>query len=107
MDVFARCFLLVFAQLYVGGLLALSIPPFHGIERGFYKSTAAVFLGAGVLAFAGRVALVLQPRAHASAAGPHIELALWALSLATGGLYLWTLWGDDFRLRARAYVAAW
>src|SRR6266404_8405981 len=108
MDVFARCFLLVFAQLYVGGLLALSIPPFHGIERGFYKSTAAVFLGAGVLAFAGRVALVLRPSPNAPAAGAHVfELALWALSLATCGLYLRTLWGDDFRLRARAYVVAW
>jgi len=109
MDVFARCFLLVFAQLYVGGMLALSVPPFHGIERGYYKSTAAVYLGAGVLAFVGRVTLVWEHRNQAAALGgaEPLELALWLLSLGAAALYLRCLWGDDFRLRARAYVTAW
>lgn len=108
MDVFARCFLLVFAQLYVGGLLAISVPPFHDIERGFYKSTASVYLGFGILAFAGRCALLIRPAAGAQVtASASIELLLWLLSLAAGAVYLHSLWGDEFRRRARAYVIAW
>lgn len=108
MDVFARCFLLVFAQLYVGGLLAVSVPPFHGIERGFYKSTASVYLGAGILAFVGRGALLIWPPAGASTtATAYVELALWLISLAAGAVYLHSLWGGAFRRRARAYVVAW
>lgn len=109
MDVFARCFLLVFAQLYVGGMLALSIPPFHGIERGFYKSTAGVYLGFGALALLGRVALILRPPTHGSAVTTTewIELLLWLVSVVATGVYLQSLWGEEFRRRARAYVWAW
>ena len=108
MDTFARCFLLVFAQLYVGGLLAISVPPFHDIERGFYKSTASVYLGFGILAFAGRCALLIWPPAGAQVtATAYVELLLWLLSLIAGALYLHSLWADDFRRRARAYVIAW
>jgi hypothetical protein len=108
METFARCFLLVFAELYVGGLLALSIPPFHEIERGFYKSTASVYLGAGLIAFTGRVALVVGGRGGVQLTwGDGIELLLWAVSLGAASLYLRALWGEDFRSRARAYVWAW
>jgi hypothetical protein len=108
MDVFARCFLLVFAQLYIGGLLALSVPPFHAIERGYYKSTAAVYLGAGVLALAGRLTLVLHPSSRATVSGAEVvELALWTTSLTAAGIYLRSLWGEAFQARARAYVTAW
>src|SRR6185295_3757065 len=98
MDLFARCFLLVFAQLYVGGLLAISVPPFHEIERGFYKSTASVYLGFGILAFAGRCALLIWPPAgsHVSLTA-YVELSLWCLSLCATGVYLHSLWGDVFR----------
>jgi hypothetical protein len=108
MDIFARCFLLVFAELYVGGLLAMSIPPFHAIERGFYKSTASVYLGAGCLALIGRVALLFGPAAGGAVHwGDGIELFLWLVSLLAAGLYLRGLWGEDFRTRARHYVWAW
>ena len=109
MEVFARCFLLVFAQLYVGGFLTLSVPPFHDIERGFYKSTAAVYLGAGLLALAGRVALVLRPPGGAAPVGrlQALELACWVISLVAASVYLRSLWGDRFQFRARAYVVTW
>jgi hypothetical protein len=108
MDVFARCFLLVFAQLYVGGLLAISVPPFHDIERGFYKSTASVYVGSGLLAFAGRCALLIWPPAGAEgSATASIELTLWLVSLTASVVYLHSLWGDEFRRRARAYAIAW
>src|SRR5947207_7093000 len=41
---FSDCFLLVFGQLAVGGLAALAVPPFAVLQRGFYKSSACVFL---------------------------------------------------------------
>jgi hypothetical protein len=105
MDLFARCFLLVFAQLYVGGILALSVPPFHTIARGFYKSTAGVYLGAGLLAFGGRLTLIT--RATWTDATEVAELAFWLISLIAGAIYLRSLWGEEFRLRAQAYVATW
>lgn len=102
MDLFARCFLLVFAQLYVGGILALSVPPFHRIARGFYKSTAGVYLGAGALALAGRLSLA-DPSDRLEIA----ELMLWITSIVAGAIYLHSLWGERFRRRALAYVATW
>ncbi len=105
MDLFARCFLLVFAQLYAGGILALSVPPFHSIARGFYKSTAGVYLGAGILAFGGR--LTLSSRATLSDPLEVAELTFWLISLVAGSIYVRSLWGDHFALRARAYVATW
>jgi|SRR5579862_4334020 len=108
MDLFARCFLLVFLQLYVGGLLALSVPPFQGIERGFYKSTASVYLAFGILAFAGRCALLMRPAAGVQATpAAHVELALWVVSLSACAVYVHSLWGDHYQRRARAYVVAW
>ena len=109
MELFARCFLLVFAELYVGGLLALSLPPFHQIERGFYKSTASVYLGAGLIAFAGRAALLFRgPTVGAAFTWAEgLEMSLWGASLVAAGLYLHDLWGEDFRTRARHYVWAW
>lgn len=109
MDAFARCFLLVFAQLYGGGILALSIPPFHELERGFYKSSAAVYLGIGLLVFAGRVALLLRPSGTSGAVGVAsiVELALLGISLLAAAIYLRSLWGEAYRLRARAYACAW
>ncbi len=109
MDAFARCFLLVFAELYIGGLLALSVPPFHQIERGFYKSSAAVYLGIGVLVLLGRLTLLSRSPAGRApvTALQAVELLFWTLSLLAAGVYVHSLWGDNFRVRARAYAAAW
>lgn len=103
MDLFARCFLLVFAQLYVGGILSLSVPPFHAIARGFYKSTAGIYLTAGILALGGRLTLITS----AIGALEIVELGFWVLSVTAGAIYLRSLWGDAFQQRAVAYVATW
>lgn len=106
MGLFARCFLLVFAQLYVGGVLALSVPPFYEVARGFYKSTASVYIGAGVLMLAGRASLLL--RGESAPGGAEIvELTLWVVSLAAGFVYLHSLWTEAMKRRARAYVVTW
>jgi hypothetical protein len=110
MNLLGRCFLLVFAQLYVGGMLALSVPPFHQVARGFYKSTAGVYLGAGILMLIGRTALLLRhgPSGAALAGRTEaLELALWSVSVVAGLTYLRSLWGDQFHLRARTYTLTW
>jgi hypothetical protein len=101
---FSACFLLVFAQLAVGGLVALAVPPFGVIERGFFKSSAGVFVGCAILYIAGRIALVV--RAGTVTAGSLIEIGLWIAFAATASVYLFTLWGDAARVRARAFAAA-
>lgn len=103
MTQFARCFLLVFCQLGVGGLLALAVPPFVELERGFYKSSGGVFLSSALLGGAGTVYLGLTR--PASGIGP-AELVAWPIFLVLFGLYVSTLWGDAMVARARLYVAA-
>jgi DMSO reductase anchor subunit len=106
MDLFPRCFLLVFGQLAVGGFLALSIPPFHEIERGFFKSSGGVYLFVGLMAAAGRTALLLRARTPATAVD-WFELGLWWAFVGAGTTYLASLWGERMVLRARAFVATW
>jgi len=109
MDLFARCFLLVFGQIYVGGMLALSVPPFQEIERGFYKSSGGVFIGSGLLALLGRMVLVVWPSQDAGPLGTAqvLELLFLIISLIAACTYLWSLWSDAYALRARSYVLAW
>ena len=104
MSEFSDCFLLVFGQLAVGGIAALAVPPFQVLERGFYKSSAGVFVGAAALFVAGKVALAL--RTGILGEGGAIELGLWALFTASAGAYLATLWGGSGRRRARAYATS-
>lgn len=104
MSAFAHCFILVFGQLALGGFWALGRLPFHDIERGFYKSSAAVFVASAALITLGQLGLVV--RGHvAGSAGALIELAIWSAFTVAGAVYLASLWGDPYRRRARAYVA--
>lgn len=101
---FAHAFLLLFGQLAFGGILALSVPGFHDIERGFFKSTACVYLGCGLLIFAGKLSLAYTAGWEAAGTGRLVETAAWLLFCLPCGLYTATLWGDRFALRARAYL---
>jgi hypothetical protein len=105
MELFPRTFLLVFLQLSVGGFLCLSVPPFHAIDRGYYKSSAAIYLLLGMLGLLGRVALAL--RSSSTAAFDAGEIGLWSLFVTTSAGYLWTLWSDRYVLRARLFAANW
>ncbi len=53
--VFAHTYLLLFGKIAVGGLLSLAVPPFVALERGFFRSTGAVYLATGALMAAGLV----------------------------------------------------
>ncbi len=103
MTPFAHCFLLVFGQLAVGGFFALGQLPFHDIERGFYKSSGAVFLASALVITAGETALLWRA-AERPTAGV-VEAATWAVCAIAAAVYVASLWGDPYERRARAYLA--
>lgn len=103
MTLFARCFLLVFCQLAVGGLLSLAVPPFHELERGFYKSSAGVFLSAALIGGLGTAYLWLTRDAIGVGA---LEVVLWLAFIGSFSGYMATLWGEAMQLRARLYATA-
>lgn len=108
MNRFAASFLVVFGELAFGGTLALSIPPFFQVERGFYKSSAGVYLAAGLFDAIGLAMLAgrAQPSALPSRAGLWASAALWGVFCLVLGAYLYTLWTERGYLRARAYTVA-
>ncbi len=105
MTKFAVCFLLVFGELAYGGLFALAIPPFFNIERGFYKSTAIVYVLSGLASAIGLGALAWSAGASSfpSAGSLWIACAIWLGFCLIFALYVVTLWTDNGRLRARAF----
>ncbi|HXW84689.1 MAG TPA: hypothetical protein VEJ86_09820 [Candidatus Binataceae bacterium] len=104
---FAACFLLVFGELAFGGMLALAVPPFFKVERGFYKSSAGVYLACALVTAVG---LGLLAGRGGQTSGPGtaalwLSAGLWTLFSATLAFYLFTLWTDNGLVRSRAYVA--
>jgi len=87
---FAACFILVFGELAWGGLFALAIPPFFSIERGFYKSSASVYLAAALTTAVGLGLLALRGGASTGpgAASLWTAAALWTLSSIVIAVYL-------------------
>jgi len=104
---FAACFILVFGELAWGGMFALAIPPFFNVERGFYKSSASVYLAASLTTAVGLAFLALRGRSLERPTAPELWLAasLWMLASVVFAIYLYTLWTENGRLRARAYAA--
>lgn len=90
-----------------GGALALAIPPFFSVERGFYRSSAGVYLASGLVTASG-LGLLAARGPSGTFPGPGtvslwIACAIWVVFCATLSLYLYTLWSDDGALRARSY----
>lgn len=104
MSEFSECFLLLFGQLAVGGLIGLAVPPFTVLDRGFYRSSAGIFLGFALLFVAGKVSLVL--RAGVLTSADALELACWSAFTIALGTYLLSLWRESNALRARAFLAS-
>lgn len=103
---FAHSFLLIFAQLALGGLFGLSIPGFHEIERGFFKSTGCVYLGCGWAFFLGKTSLVWSSQAGTVRGIYGWEIGLWLVFCCGFSVYVFSLWGEAVVLRARAYLLA-
>jgi hypothetical protein len=102
---FAVCFLLVFGELALGGMFALAIPPFFKIERGFYKSTACVYLASALMTTVGLAMLGWRATANVvpSSTALAIVCAIWIVFCAIFTLYVVTLWSDNGALRARTF----
>jgi hypothetical protein len=101
---FSDCFLLLFGQLAVGGVVGLAVPPFEALDRGFYRSSAGIFLGFALAFLAGKVALVVRGGMLTGASA--LELAAWTTFTAALGLYVASLWRESNALRARSFSAA-
>ena len=101
---FAHVFLLIFGQLAFGGVFALSVPGFHEIERGFFKSTACVYLGCGLTIFIGKLSLAYSALPETLWNMRTFEVSLWLLFCVVGGLYTYTLWGNRFVLSLYAHL---
>lgn len=102
---FAVCFLLVFGELALGGMFSLAIPPFFKIERGFYKSTACVFLASALMTTVGLGMLAWRATGHQPPGSTSLWIvcAIWVVFCALFALYVVTLWTENFALRARAF----
>jgi hypothetical protein len=102
---FAVCFLLVFGELALGGMFALAIPPFFKIERGFYKSTASVYLASALMTTVGLGMLAWRATGNhtPSSISLWIVCAIWTVFCVLFALYVVTLWIDNGALRARAF----
>jgi hypothetical protein len=89
-------------------MFALAIPPFFNVERGFYKSSASVYFSSGLVTAVGLALLALRGGAGEGpgATTLWVAAALWMLFCSVAGLYLYTLWTENGRLRARAYLSA-
>jgi hypothetical protein len=99
---------MVFGQLAFGGMLALAIPPFFQVQRGFYKSSALVYLSAALVSAVGLGLLALRGEEPGA---PGLTLlwsmcALWVLFCGAVVVYVVTLWSDAGLLRARAFASA-
>jgi hypothetical protein len=101
---FSDCFLLLFGQLAVGGVVGLAVPPFEVLDRGFYRSSAGIFLGFALAFLAGKVTLVVRGGTLSGASA--LELAAWVAFTAALGLYVASLWRESNVLRARSFSAA-
>lgn len=103
---FAAGFILVFGELAWGGLFALAIPPFFNVERGFYKSSASVYLAASVTTAIGLGLLALRAGASDGPGAGSLWTAasLWTVSSAAVAVYIYTLWTENGLLRARSYA---
>jgi hypothetical protein len=99
---FSECFLLLFGQLAVGGLIGLAVPPFTVLDRGFYRSSAGIFLGFALLFVAGKITLVV--RAGTLMPADIVELTCWISFTVALGVYFLSLWRDSNALRARAFL---
>ena len=101
---FAHTYLLLFGKLAVGGLVALAVPPFTQLERGFYKSTAAVYLFCAYAMTAGDIYLWLANPERSPV--NLIALATWVAFCALFTGYFATLYVELPFLRARLFPAS-
>lgn len=103
MQNFSGSFLIFFYQISVGGLFALSVTPFHELERGFYKSTGGVLLVIAVLSLWGKADLYRQSIASHFSLLMVAEILFHISFVISFACYMISLWGERQRFRARSF----
>jgi len=98
---FAHTYLILFGKLAVGGLFALAVPPFVDMERGFYKSSAAVYLLLAWAMAGGDAYLAIRFAARGIVSGT--ALGLWIAFALVFTAYFTTLFVELPFLRARLF----
>jgi hypothetical protein len=106
MTEFSSSFLIFFHQIALGGLLALSVTPFHELDRAFYKSTGGVLFVVAILSFWG------TSRFYWTSLSKHFTLlataqVVWhSCFVLCFACYIVSLWGENQRFRARSFASA-
>ena len=106
MQTFSSSFLLLFYQIALGGLLGLSVTPFHELEKAFYKSTAGVLLVIAILGFWGKSHIYWQVISTETSFAILAEILFHALFVLSLAAYMISLWGENQELRARSFASA-
>ena len=106
MQAFPNSFLILFYETALGGLFALAATPFHELERGFFKSTAAVLFALGLLGLLGKAELYAKSLAAGIKAGMILEIVFHVIFMLFFALYLFSLWGEHAQLRARVFSSS-
>jgi hypothetical protein len=100
---FSSSFLILFQQIALGGLFAISATPFHEIERGFYKSTGAVLFVIAVLGLWGKSGIYWEGVSHLFTWGTIAEIFFHVAFILAFACYLASLWSDWKWFRARSF----
>lgn len=100
---FAHTYLLLFGKLAVGGLLAMAVPPFAEMERGFYKSTGAVCLLCALLMGCGELSLYSGTAGTQAGPASLTTVVAWWAFIVAFSVYYTALFIERPKIRARAF----
>ena len=106
MQNFSSSFLILFYQVALGGLFALSVTPFHELERGFYKSTGGVLFVIALLGLWGKSSLYWQAISNHFTVATFAEASFHLCFIICFACYLVSLWGERRSFRARSFSAS-
>ena len=103
MQGFSNSFLILFQQIALGGLLAISATPFHELERGFYKSTGGVLFVIALLGLWGKSKIYWESISQGFIWGSAAEIFFHLAFVAAFACYMTSLWSDWPRFMARSF----
>lgn len=106
MQGFSSSFLIFFYQIALGGLFALASTPFQEIERGFYKSTAAVLYVIAVIGLWGKSPFYWQNLAQQFSWSISLEIFFHVSFIVSFSCYMFSLWLDRQVFRARSFASS-
>lgn len=106
MQGFSSSFLIFLYQVSLGGLLALTVTPFHDLDRAFYKSTAGVLCFIAILGLWGKSSFYQHSLATDFSAIVAFEVFFHAIFVLCYIGYVVSLWGERQGFRARCFAGA-